>query len=139
MLPNDIAASIGRVQLRRLPELQARRKRLWEDYDLRLEGVPMVVRPQRATGTSRHSYFTYSVQVPERDALARYLLDRNIYTTLRYQPLHQLPAFGQQERVLPNADMLNERALSLPLHPRMGDSDVELVTSSMREFYSMQH
>lgn len=135
MLPTDIAASIGRAQLKRLPEMQDRRRRLWQMYNEELETVPELLRPLEAPTTDRHSYFTYSIRVPQRDKLARFLLDRGIYTTLRYQPLHHLPLFEQRWRNLPNSDALNESALSIPLHPRMTSEDVLLVCDSIKQFY----
>jgi len=135
MLPTDIAASIGRVQLKRLPEMQDRRRRLWEMYNEELDMVPGLLRPLEAPRTDRHSYFTYSIRVPQRDELARFLLDRGIYTTLRYQPLHYLPIFEQRWRDLPNSEALNEIALSIPLHPRMTSEDVLLVSDSIKEFF----
>ena len=104
-------------------------------YNQQLETVPELLRPPEALATDRHSYFTYAIQVPQRDELARFLLDRGIYTTLRYQPLHHLPIFEQRWRDLPNSDALNQRALSIPLHPRMTLEDVLLVCDRIKEFY----
>jgi dTDP-4-amino-4,6-dideoxygalactose transaminase len=34
------------------------------------------------------------------------------------------PIYGQDDVCLPNCEKLNQRALNLPLHPRMTDTDV---------------
>ena len=136
MLPTNLAANIGLAQLNRIDALQARRKEIWEIYQRELEAVPGLVNPPGPSAGYRHSYFTYCIHVPKRDELAHYLLDHQIYTTLRYHPLHLNPLYQQTETRLPNCEQLNEEALSIPIHPRMTDADVEQVVAKIKEFYA---
>ena len=136
MLPTNLAANIGLAQLDRIDALQARRKAIWDTYQLELSKIPDLIRPQEALEGDRHSYFTYCIRVPRRDELAHYLLENQIYTTLRYHPLHLNPLYGQTNVVLPNCKSLNEDALSIRIHPRMSDEDVDKVISSIMKFYS---
>jgi dTDP-4-amino-4,6-dideoxygalactose transaminase len=133
-LPNDVSASIGLVQLRRLAANQAWRRAIWERYQAAFDDLGWLVRPVDPAAGERHSYFTYLVRVHggRRDALARALLDRGIYTTLRYHPLHLTGTFGPPERALPACELLAEEALNLPLHPALSDADVELVIDAVR-------
>jgi dTDP-4-amino-4,6-dideoxygalactose transaminase len=132
MLPSDIAASIGLAQLRKLDKMQGRRKAIWEVYQSEFAALPWLTRPQDAPKDARHSYFTYCVRVAKRrDAFAKYLYDRGIYTTLRYHPLHLNPIYGSKAK-LPNCERLNEEALSLPLHPGLSQEDVETVVAAVR-------
>lgn len=134
MLPTNVAAAIAGVQLERLDELQARRREIWETYDRELADVPGLVRPPAAVAGDRHGYFTYCIRIPDRDRLARHLLARGIYTTLRYHPLHLNPLYGQAARRLPNSERLNEEALSIPLHPRLTADEVGRVVEAIRGF-----
>ena len=135
MLPTNMAASIGLAQLDRIDALQARRKEIWATYQRELATIPGLVSPVEAELGDRHSYFTYCIRVPKRDELARYLLGRQIYTTLRYHPLHLCALYGQTEVRLPNSEELNETALSIPIHPRMSEADVWSVISEIRKFF----
>lgn len=135
MLPTNIAASIGIAQLDRIDCLQARRAEIWARYQLELGALPQVITPVDAPVGCKHSYFTYCIRVPNRDGLAKFLLENNIYTTLRYHPLHLNPIYGQTKLRLPNSEQLNEDALSIPLHPRLSDDDVSFVISKIKEFY----
>ena len=74
--------------------------------------------------------------MPRRDDLAHFLLDNQIYTTLRYHPLHLNPLYGQMDVRLHNCEQLNEDALSIPIHPRMSEGDVEKVISRIRSFFA---
>ena len=135
MLPTNMAASIGIAQLDRIDELQTRRKEIWESYQRELANVPWLITPQEAKPGDRHSYFTYCIRVPKRDELAHYLLGEQIYTTLRYHPLHLNPLYSQMDVRLPNCEQLNTDALSIPIHPRMSDADVDKVIDKIRAFY----
>jgi aminotransferase len=134
MNPSDIAAGIGLAQLDKLDAHQAYRKRIWDHYQSEFAGVPWVTRPLEAREGDRHSYFTYGVRVPQRDELAQFLLDQDIYTTLRYHPLHMNPIYGQTDVHLPNCERLNDEALCLPLHPRLTEAEVEHIVAAVKSF-----
>ncbi len=126
MTPSDLCAGIGVAQLDRLDELQASRRAIWERYDQAFRGIEAIRTPAGAGADERHSYFTYLIRVDDRDRLANRLLEREIYTTLRFHPLHLNPIY-QCRRPLPNAESLNRTGLNIPLHPRLSGGDVERV------------
>ena len=43
--------------------------------------------------------------------------------------------YKQTDKKLINTERLNDIALSIPLHPRLSDDDVEKVISSIKSFY----
>jgi dTDP-4-amino-4,6-dideoxygalactose transaminase len=135
MLPTNISASIGLAQLDRIDALQERRKKIWQRYQLAFASEPQILTPVDAINGDRHSYFTYCICVPRRDELAYYLLDKQIYTTLRYHPLHLNPLYDQNSLRLKNCERLNNEALSIPIHPRMSEVDVEKVIDCIKKFY----
>jgi dTDP-4-amino-4,6-dideoxygalactose transaminase len=135
MIPNDVCAAIGLAQLRKLDANQRRRRAVWDHYQREFADLPWLSLPAEAGPQEQHSYFTYAVRVVsgERDALARYLYDRGIYTTLRFHPLHLNAVYGSHAR-LPMCERLNEEGLCLPLHPRLSDEDVSTVVETVRAF-----
>jgi dTDP-4-amino-4,6-dideoxygalactose transaminase len=135
MLPTNLAANIGLAQLDRIDRLQARRKEIWDIYQNEFSNVPNIITPKNSSKENRHSYFTYCIRVPQRDDLAHYLLEKEIYTTLRYHPLHMSPIYKQTEVHLKNSVQLNKEALSIPLHPRLTNDDVQKVVNTILEFY----
>jgi len=136
MLPTNLAASIGLAQLDRIDALQERRKEIWDYYQSELTEIAVLINPLNVNVGDRHSYFTYCIRVPHRDELAHYLLENGIYTTLRYHPLHLNPLYGQMDVRLTNTEVLNEDALSIPIHPRMTEDDVVKVVKHIKYFYS---
>ncbi len=136
MLPTNMAAGIGIAQLDRIDDLQARRNEIWNNYQKELSTVPGLITPAEAESGNKHSYFTYCIRVPKRNELAHYLLGEQIYTTLRYHPLHLNALYGQMDIRLPNSEQLNSDALSIPIHPRMTDMEVEKVVNKIITFYN---
>ena len=136
MNPSDIAGAIGVAQLGKLDDLQAYRKEIWDKYQEAFKDIDWLKLPIEANKGDKHSYFTYAIRVinGKRDELAHYLLDKEIYTTLRYHPLHLNKIYEQMDKKLPNSEELNEEALSIPLHPSMSWDDVEKVISEIINF-----
>jgi len=135
-VPSDLNAAIGLAQLRKIDGHQRRRREIWHKYQHDLAACRTIDRPRDPGSDETHSYFTYLIRTePQyRDRLATYLLDRGIYSTLRFHPLHLSPLFGQKIH-LPNTEKLGESGLNIPLHPRMSDDDVERVVGSIYSFY----
>lgn len=134
-LPNDINASIGLAQLRKLETHQAYRKQIWELYQREFVNLAWLVRPCDPEPDEQHSYFTYFVRVlnGKRDQFARYLYNHGIYTTFRYHPLHLNPIYRSSAR-LPNCEQLNEEGLNLPLHPNLTSADIDKIISTIQAY-----
>jgi dTDP-4-amino-4,6-dideoxygalactose transaminase len=136
ILCNDVCASIALEQLRRLPDLQKRRDRVYDVYMdelLPMAAVGFVKLPHGLSPS--HSRFTFFIRCERRDQLARFLKIRGVYTTLRYSPLHRVPLYGQQDVSLPNTEALADNGLNIPLHPGMTQEDAHWIVNSIYEFY----
>ena len=136
MLPNNITASIGIAQLKKIDLLQKKRKDIWSLYQNEL--CNSIKQPKDVDNSSdQHSYFTYCIQVDKRNELSKYLYSKGIYTTLRYHPLHMNSIYNQINQELPNTKLLNERALSIPIHPNMTIKEASYVASQINKFYDI--
>jgi dTDP-4-amino-4,6-dideoxygalactose transaminase len=138
----DVAASIGLHQLRKLDGFNHRRQQLAERYDQAFRPLGcfrlMQPRPDR-----NHVYHLYTIEILpgtlkiSRDRLIEVLKDLNIGTSVHFIPLHRHPfyrdTYGYRPDQFPKAEQIFENILSLPLYPKMSDSDadevIETVTS----------
>lgn len=136
MNPSDISGAIGIAQLGKLDDLQAYRKSIWDRYQEAFKDVDWLKLPVEANKNDKHSYFTYAIRVTngKRDELAHYLFEKDIYTTLRYHPLHLNELYEQMDKSLPNSEQLNEEALCIPLHPSMSQDDIIKVIKEVKNF-----
>jgi len=135
----DIGAVIGLVQLGKLDHYNARRQDTAAYYDTHItaDGIELPVVIPGMT----HVYHQYVIRVTDecrlsRDQLAIVLRDKGIGTAVHYPiPLHRQPVFEECARKgsCPVADRLAGEVLSLPVHPRVTDSEREYIIKSITE------
>lgn len=136
MMPSDVNAGIGIAQLEKLLPLQMRRKYIWDIYQKELKDIEQILLPTDIIQNAniKHSYFTFFIRTKYRDALASYLYNQGVYTTLRFFPIH-LTTFYKVNKRLVNTEKLNDTGLNIPLHPAMTEDDIGLVLSSIKKFF----
>ena len=120
---SDVLCALGLVQLRRLDELLAARRRLAQAYAERLAG--MVETPSAAKG-DRHGWQAYVVRLDRRDDALLALREAGIEAQIGTYALHRLTVYRDQGP-FPGADAAYERALALPFHSRLSDPDLDRV------------
>jgi aminotransferase len=132
----DMAASVARVQLRRLPALIERRHEVDSAYRTALGDVDWLTMPLPVDSRCKSSYYFFAVQCAQerRDRLARYLRELGVYTSFRYYPLHRTHYFGACAAGFPGANRAADTTLCLPLHTRLSDTDVAYIVDAIRKF-----
>lgn len=130
---NDIPAAIGLVQLRRLEQLNANRRRLVERYTEAFADLEWVETPVEREHC-RSSWHIYHVKVPRRDELLTFLKSRDIAPGVHYYPIHLHPYYAGADHRCPVAERIWTRLLSLPLYPDMTDNELSQVIDALRAF-----
>ena len=108
-------------------------------YDEQLEG--MVILPKVKEGFySSWAQYTIQLQSKEqRDLLQKFLKSKEIPSMVYYpKPMHKQKAFDDNNVVVEcnNTEQLCDTVLSLPIHPYMGDDDIEEVVNCIRGLVS---
>jgi perosamine synthetase len=130
---SDILCAVGIPQVRRLEELLARREQLAAGYRERLAGLPVLL-PGADEG-DRHGWQAFVVQVDRRDDVLAALRARGIEAQIGTYALHRLSAYSDQG-AFPGAEHVYERALALPFHSRLTDSDLDRVAEALTKLVS---
>lgn len=128
---DDLQAAVLRARLGRLAGWTARRRQLAALYRRTLNHCAI---PERDPG---HVYHLFPVRSARRDALRAQLTAAGIETLVHYPlPLPDHPAFAarQTSAACPQARRAASELLSLPLHPRLTDADVERVAAAVVTF-----
>lgn len=136
----DISAALGLRQLAKLPVFHERRKSIATRYNEAFAELPEVQIPVERPGVA-HAWHIYALRLlPERLRISRddfiaALSKRNIGASVHFIPLHLQPyyrdRYGLDPAAFPVADREYRRLVSLPIYPRMTDTDVEEVIEAV--------
>jgi dTDP-4-amino-4,6-dideoxygalactose transaminase len=136
----DIQASLGLHQVQRLASFDVRRREVVARYAAAFTDHPALDVPVERADV-RSSWHLYVLRLRHealrirRDAMIEELKSRNIGTSVHYVPLHEMSyyrdRYGFTADAFPVAHDAGERMLSLPLHPRLSDDDVDDVIKAV--------
>ena len=142
---SDLHAALGVAQLEKLDGFLSARERLADLYRKRLSGIDLLEIPApRLAAGDRHAWHIFPV-LPRIDALTidrfeiqERLREENIGTGLHFLPVHRTRFYRKLlgRARLPVTERAGERILSLPLFPRMTESDVEDVAAALEKVLS---
>lgn len=123
---SDVHAAIGLTQLKRWPEMKAKRDVVWNIYE-------------DAFGLKEpgHSKHLFTIRHPQRDQLRQFLYEKGIGTGIHFKALHLEPAYASM-RILPGtfprAERIGQETISLPVTPTMTQEDASRVVTALKEF-----
>ena len=136
----DIMAAIGLRQLDRYPSILDRRKAIIARYDKACDelGVQHLVHYTDDSISSGHLYITRIPGVNDivRREIIIKLAECGVNTNVHYKPLPMMTAYkelGWDIKDFPNAYGFYENLITLPLHTRLTDDDVEYVIENYRK------
>ena len=133
----DIMAAMGLVQMERYDGLLKRRQEIVEKYDAALNYLNVAVLNHKGADhcSSHHLYLVRLLGKTRDDAnrVIEQMAERGIACNVHYKPLPMMTAYkalGFDIKDYPNAYHLFENEVTLPLHTRLSDEDVEYVISN---------
>ena len=130
----DIMAGIGLVQLTRYEGMLERRKEIIEKYDAAFKslGIQVLQHYTDEHQSSGHLYLTRipGISLEQRQEIIVKMAEAGIATNVHYKPLPMMTAYkklGFDIKDYPNAYRQFENEITLPLHTRLTDEEVEYV------------
>lgn len=137
---SEAQSAVGRVQLRKVSRLNARRRAIAHRYTAALQDLPGIVPPYESP-EGFHVYYLYSLLVNDtqvrfaRDDLMRVLFrDFGVQTITGYPPAYWFKMYrkrGYEHGLCPVAERIYAQMIMLPLYARMSDEEVEYVVESV--------
>lgn len=133
----EMQAALGLSQLERLEAFITRRRQLADAYDTALQGLPLWL-PGRLAGAAS-SWHLYVIRLQEAQHHARIfdaLRMAGIGVNLHYIPVHLQPyyrALGFAPGDFPKAEAYYTRAISIPLHAGLSDTEQATVVAALKQ------
>lgn len=139
----DIMSAIGLAQLKRYPELLYRRRKIIERYNEAFSHLPVTLLNHYSEDHSSSGHL-YLVRLDGKDVEYRNeviirMAERGIACNVHYKPLPMMTAYrnlGFDINDYPNAYNQYRNEITLPLHTRLSDEDIEYVISNFVEVIS---
>ena len=136
----DIMAALGLVQMKRYPQMLQRRKEIIQRYDQALKaiGVEVLNHYSETHQSSGHLYITRipNITTEQRQTIIEQMAERGIATNVHYKPLPMMTAYknmGFDIKDYPNAYAHFANEITLPLHTRLTDEEIEYIISNYIE------
>jgi dTDP-4-amino-4,6-dideoxygalactose transaminase len=137
----DIAASIGIHQLKKARRFHMRRKEIAEKYNESFSELPVIL-PAIANKKELHAWHLYVIRLTEqsgisRDEFIQEMSNRGIGCSVHFIPLHiqtyWKEKYNLKKQDFPHAYNAYINAVSLPIHTKMSDKEVNRVINAVRE------
>ena len=133
----DIMAGIGLVQLKRYPEILRRRQQIINRYDevLRDQNLQLLLHYGENHTSSGHLYLVRLIgrEIDERNEIIIKMAERGIACNVHYKPFPMMTAYknlGFDIANYPNAYNQYRNEITLPLHTRLSDEEIEYVLAN---------
>jgi len=138
----EIAAAIGQAQLKKLPGFLERRRKNAELATQKLEMTGKLILPKEPEGR-KHAWYVYTVRLrgvnaAKRNKIVDKLWNKNIEAAVYYStPVHSTPFYRESNLArrgrLPETEKASRQVFSLPVHPRLGEEEMDYVAETLRK------
>ena len=128
---NDITAALGRVQLRRLNDMNERRRVTARNYHHHFSRLDWLKLPELCSGDSQHLFV---VRVNERDRFVDHMLSNGVSAGVHYKPLTHYPHLFPGKHNVPVTERVWKTMATLPLYPDMTFAEREQVIDTVKSF-----
>jgi UDP-4-amino-4,6-dideoxy-N-acetyl-beta-L-altrosamine transaminase len=138
----DMQAALGLSQIKRLTEFKQRRREIVAYYNQSFKDIDWLRIPYEAENLCS-CFHLYVIQIDfekigkTRKEVMKYLLNKKIGTQVHYIPVHTQPYYQQNYGYkwgdYPISEEYYEKALSIPIYPKMTDEDVKYVIENILE------
>lgn len=129
---NDIAASLGTEHIDELGVILERRRQIASRYRAELGSVPGIKLLENREDRESACWL-FTVHVEKRDGFAAAMRSRGVEVSVVHLRIDTNSVFGPKREGLTELEKFTESHISLPLHNRLGDEDVDWVINSVRE------
>ncbi len=132
---DDLRASLGLVQLKKLREDLEKRSVVREWYEKALADIDQVLVPFRGHGEFASNYIfpvvLTEVRRKHRDDVRNSLHEAGVQTSMHYPPVHLFSFYREYSRELPVTERVAGKLITLPMYSSLGKSEVEFVATAL--------
>ncbi len=133
--PTELQGALGNILLKRLKEMQEKRKRIYFKIREEIEGKFTFPYDENEP-SSYHINPIFTRDEKERKELLRYLREKEIQCSYHYPPVHLFSYIKERygRIYLDVTEDLSKREVTLPLYPCLEDEEVDYIIEMLKKF-----
>lgn len=125
---NEFSAAVGLAQLEMLEKSNSKRRHIAKKYHDQINVDKKM--PYDKNG----SYHFYWILTKNREQFRKKLKNAGIETGTHYRPIHTMSFYKGLKAKLPITEEIGKQIVSLPTHPNLSESDVDLIINCVNKF-----
>ncbi len=136
----DIAAAIGREQLKKLSSFNLKRKDNAQKLNDGLKYINGMVLPKSNNPGIDNVYHQYTIKITSdfsrsREEFINLLFEKGISSSIFYPvPIHKQPSYSEYNYLsFPEAEKASKEVLSLPVHQSLTDEDLNFIITTIKD------
>ena len=127
----EINAAIATIQMKKLPNFLKARKKNAEFLSKLISDLKIILPYQREN--ENINWYLYTIATAKRNKLLKKLNEKGIGAAAYYSiPIHKTP-FYKLKIKLPVTDWAASNVISLPIHPKVTQKNIEFIAKTMRD------
>jgi dTDP-4-amino-4,6-dideoxygalactose transaminase len=127
----EINAAIATIQMKKLPNFLKIRKQNAELLSKLLSDLNVILPHQQKN--EHVNWYLYTIAVEKRNKLLKKLNEKGIGAASYYPtPVHRTP-FYKSKTKLPITDWAASHVMSLPIHPKVNQKNIEFIAKTIRD------
>ena len=123
---NEFSAAIGLVQLKRLNQVNNKRRKIAKIYYSEI-GIE-----NKMPFNKDCSYHMYWIRVKNRKKFMKKMKVLEIETGVHYNPIHKM-SFYDEKSNLPITEQVGREIVSIPIHPNLSDQDIDFIVKKINQ------
>lgn len=131
---NSIMAAVALAQLHCLDRDNDIRRKIADRYDEAFAKYPETIKLVDYAPNVESSRCLYQIIVKDRDGLVKYLNSHNINSGVHYVDNTNYRMYAYAHGTCPHAEYVSEHMISLPMHLRLTDEEIEAVIKNVLDF-----
>ncbi|MEK7080441.1 MAG: DegT/DnrJ/EryC1/StrS family aminotransferase, partial [Patescibacteria group bacterium] len=134
----DFQSALGLSQLKKIDRFIKRRREIVAKYNKAFKNIKEIILPTEKDYV-KSAWHIYPIQVQgvDRKKIFDDLQKQGIGVQIHYMPLHLYPFYKNKFRYkkgdFPKAERYYERAITLPLFPKMANKDIQYIINSIKK------
>ena len=133
---DDIRASIGLVQLSKLPNDIKKRSELREYYISKLSGIEEITIPF-ANYSGNYSHYIFPIVLEKsnqkkRNNVREYLGKKGIQTSIHYPAVHRFTIYKDCYAKLPITDYVTDNEITLPIYSNLSLGEIDYIVENLK-------